>query len=46
MSTIWTFDDIENKHNLYRGEGCMKNFCTSSREHVTYLIDFEKKCNL
>ena len=21
MSTIWTFDSIENKHTLYRGKG-------------------------
>ena len=34
MSTIWVFDNIENKHTLYRGEDCMKNFCTFSREHV------------
>ena len=26
MSTIWAFDHIENKHTLYRGKGCMKNF--------------------
>ena len=24
MSTIWAFDRIENKHNLYRGKDCMK----------------------
>ena len=43
MSTIWAFDHIENKHTLYRGEGCMKTFCTSLREHATYVINFEKK---
>ena len=37
------FDTIENKHSLYRGEDCMKNFCTSLREHATNLINFEKK---
>ena len=26
-STEWAFDNIENKHNLYRGKDCMKNFC-------------------
>ena len=26
ISTIWTFDHIENKHTLYRGEDCMKKF--------------------
>ena len=24
MSTIWTFDHIENKHTLYHGEDCTK----------------------
>ena len=28
MSTIWAFDNIQNKHTLYRGEDCMKHFCT------------------
>ena len=35
MSTIWAFDNIENKHTLNRGEDCIKNFCTSYREHAT-----------
>ena len=34
MSTIWTFDRIENKHTFYRGKDCMKKFCTSLREHA------------
>ena len=24
-STMWAFDNIENKHTLYRGQECMKN---------------------
>ena len=43
MSTIWAFDNIENKHTLYRGEDCAKKFCTSLREHATSVINFEKK---
>ena len=43
LSTIWAFDNIENKHTLYRGEDFMKKFCTSLREHVTNVINFEKK---
>ena len=43
MSTIWAFDNIENKHTLYRGEDCAKKFCTSLREHATNVINFEKK---
>ena len=29
MSRIWTFDGIENKHGVYRGEDCMEKFCKS-----------------
>ena len=43
MSTIWTFKHIENRHSLYRGEGCMKKFCKSLRENTKNIIDFEKK---
>ena len=43
MSTIWAFDHIENKHTLYRGEDCMKKFCTSLKEHAKNTINFEKK---
>ena len=27
MATVWAFDNIENKHSLYRGRDCMKKFC-------------------
>ena len=43
MSTIWTFNNIENKHTLYCWEDCMKKFCESLREYAKNLIDFEKK---
>ena len=43
MSTIWTFDGIENKHDVYRGEDCMKRFCESLREQAVKIINFEKK---
>ena len=29
MLMIWTFDVIENRHDVYRGEDCMKKFCES-----------------
>ena len=29
-STMWIFDNIENKHTLYRGQECMKKFHESS----------------
>ena len=43
MSKIWAFDQIENKHILYREEDSMKKFCESLREHAKNIIDFEKK---
>ena len=43
ISAIWAFDSIENKHTLYRGEDCMKTFCTSLREHATNVINSEKQ---
>ena len=42
MSTIWTFDGIENNHNVYRGEDCTKKFCKSLREHSVKITNFEK----
>ena len=41
MSTIWPYN-IGNKHTLYRGEHCIKNFCTL-RRHAKNIIDFQKK---
>ena len=43
LFTIWTFDGIDNKHDVYRSEDCMKKFCESLREHVIKIINFEKK---
>ena len=42
MPTTWTFDDIENKHDVYRGEECMKKFCEFIRENTRKIINFEK----
>ena len=43
MSTISSFRRIENKHDTYRGKGCMKNFCEFLVEHAMKMIDFKKK---
>ena len=43
MSTIWTFDGIENNHDVYTGEYCTKMFCESLRRHVMKIINSEKK---
>ena len=34
MSTISSFKNIENKHDVYRGKDCMKTFCGSLREYA------------
>ena len=43
MSLIWTFACIENKHNAYSDQHCIKNFCECLREHTMNKINFEKK---
>ena len=34
---------MENKHDVYRDEDCMKKFCEFLREHTMEIINFEKK---
>ena len=41
MSTISKFKSIENKHDLYRGKGCMKKFCESLRDHAMKIINLK-----
>ena len=43
MSAISSFKSMENKHDLYRHEDCMKQFCESIREHAIKAIRFKKK---
>ena len=43
MSTIWTYGGIKKKHEVYRGEDCMKKFSESLREQVLKITHFEKK---
>ena len=42
MSTITSFRSIENKHDVCRGNNCMKKFCEFLREHGRKLNNFEK----
>ena len=42
MSTIPSFKNIENKHDVYRGKDCMKKFRESLREHAMNIINFKK----
>ena len=39
MSTISSFRSIENKHDVYRGNNCMKKFCGSLRGHAMKIIN-------
>ena len=43
MSTISSFRSIENNHDLYRGNDCMKTFCKSLREHALKIVNFKNK---
>ena len=43
MSTISSFKDIENRHDVYRGKDCIKKFYESLREHAMKIINFKKK---
>ena len=45
MFTISSFRSIENKHDVYKGKDCMKNFCEYLREHTMNIINFKKKKN-
>ena len=42
MSIISSFRSIENKHNVYGGNDCMKKFCEFLREHAMNIINFKK----
>ena len=37
---IWPY---KNKHTLYHGKDCIKNFCKCLRKHAQRIIGFEKK---
>ena len=43
LFTYCLFDETKNKIGYYRGEDCMKKVCLDLREHVTKIINYEKK---
>ena len=43
MSTISSLRSIENKHDVYRDNDCMKKFCEFLSEHAMKIINFKKK---
>ena len=40
MSTISSFKNAENKHDVYKGKDYMKKLCKSLREHAIKIISF------
>ena len=42
MSTILSFKDIENKHDVCRGKDWIKKFCESLRDYAMKIINFNK----
>ena len=38
-----SFNDIKNKHGLYRNKDCMKMFYEFLKEYTVEIIDFKKK---
>ena len=43
MSTISSFKNIENNHDVYVDKECMKTFCESLRVHRMEIINFKKE---
>ena len=46
MQIIWEFNEIENKHSLYRGDNCIKTFCEILKECAKSITNSEKKKNV
>ena len=46
ISTISSFNRIENKHDVHRGKDCMKKLYESVREHAMKIIFFHKNMKL
>ena len=43
LFTHYSFNSNKNKHDYYRGEDCMKNFCKRFKEYKTEIIDYAKR---
>ena len=41
--TVSSYKNIQNKHDVYRGENFMKKFCECLRKQVLQIINFKKK---
>ena len=40
-----SFDLAKNRPDCYGGKDCMERFCKDLKEHVTKIINYEKKRN-
>ena len=40
MCTIWAYEDIKHKHDVYRDNDCMKKFCESLKERAVKMFSF------
>ena len=45
LFTQCSFDTTKNKLDYYRGKNCMKISCLDLGEHLTKIINYEKKRN-
>ena len=43
LFTHCSFDKTKSNLDYYRGKNCMKNFCLDLKEHVTKIINYQKK---
>ena len=43
MYTQRSFDNTKNKLDHYRGKDCMKKFADGLKDHVSTIINYEKK---
>ena len=45
MSTISSFKDIENNHDVYKGQYYIKKFCEFLRKNTIKILSFKKTKN-
>ena len=43
LNLVCSFDSKQNKQSLYRGNDCIKKFCSDLKEFETKIINYEQK---
>ena len=43
VDLVCSFDSKEDKNSFYRGDDCIKKFCSELKELVTKLVNYEQK---